>query len=268
MRTTHRHPSKKARSPRRNQPRPSDVQQAEDRVRYPTAAQLVTLQERLGYTFRQRELLLQALHHPSMAFFDREMTNQRLEFLGDAVLTAVLSEAVFRAGPRLTEGELSRHRTILSRGTYLAELARSLGVPDCLILSPGEDRSGGRDREAAQEDALEAIVGAIFLDGGHDAARAAVMSWYGPIEARLAEGETRINPKGRLQERVQLFHPTSSLRYELVATTGADHEKRFEVVLYFKDDPIGRGFGSSKKQAEEQAAHEALKTWNPPPPTS
>jgi ribonuclease-3 len=268
MKPSHRPaPSKLSRGqPRRADSRPRSAS-PETRVRYPTAEQLAALQKRIGYTFADPQLLLLALHHPSMAVFDRHKTNQRLEFLGDSILAAVLTEAVYRAGPLLSEGELDRNRIALTRGTSLAALARQLGLPECLILAPGEDQAGGRDREAAQEDAFEALVGAVFLDGGHEAARGALLRWYGPIEDRVARGNARDNPKGRLQEMVQMFHPTSALRYELVATTGADHARRFEIALYFKDELIGRGFGTSKKQAEEQAALEALKSWKPPPPT-
>jgi ribonuclease-3 len=213
---------------------------------------------RLGHVFRDRALLAQALTHPSLRQDPAPAeSNQRLEFLGDAVLQLVLTEALFQAFPGEREGELSRLRATLANGTCLAGLAREAGVDAALRLNPAEEAAGGRTRPTALADALEALLGAIFLEAGLEGARRAVQGLYGPLGPRLAAAATD-NPKGRLQERVHPVHGNEALRYAVVATEGADHARTYTVTVFLHDRPVGTGRGSSKKTAEESAARAAL----------
>jgi ribonuclease-3 len=219
------------------------------------------LESKLGHIFRNRELLADALRHPS-AIAQREgaSSNQRLEFLGDAVLQLVVSEELFKLDPNAREGVLSRRRASLTKGTFLAELAREIGVDGALELSAAEEQTGGRQRSSILEDALEALVGAIYLDGGLPAARLSVLGWYGPLANRL-NAEHGDNPKGRLQELVQPTHGNAALRYDVVDTRGEPHDRHFDVHLHLLNRLIGTGSGRSKKEAEENAAREALRQW-------
>jgi ribonuclease III len=216
-------------------------------------------QLRLGHRFARASLLDEALTHPS--FLQDEpaaATNQRLEFLGDAVIQLVLTDALFHRYPDEREGRLSRRRSALTSGPFLASLARDLGLPVHLRVGAGEESTGGRERPAALEDALEAIAGAIYCDAGLEAARGVILGWYGDLDARLAALERGDNPKGRLQELIQPRHGNDALRYEVVVTEGEDHARSFEVVVRLHDQVLGRGRGTSKKLAEEAAAREAL----------
>jgi ribonuclease-3 len=225
-----------------------------------TAHQLVALQERLGHTFRNPALLTEALTHASYLQDDPDSGahNQRLEFLGDSVLHLTLTDALYRELPGEREGGLSRRRAALVRGGFLSDLARDLGLADCLRLSISEDGAGGRARASILEDALEAIIGAIYLDSDVATAQRVVLAWYGPLLPRLAALEDAENPKGRLQELAQPAHGNGAIRYETVDATGPRHARQFEVAVFLQDRKLGVGRGSSKKSAEEAAAHAAL----------
>lgn len=229
---------------------------------------LKLLQERIGYSFRDPAHLERALTHASWLQDNPESTgdNQRLEFLGDSVLQLILTEALYALYPDGTEGELTKRRAILGRGQFLARLAREIGLDACLRLGANEEASGGRGRDAALEDAFEALVGAVNIDGGIESARRAVLGIYGDLSGRLAAGEGNANPKGRLQEIVQPLHGNQALRYEVLATEGADHERKYEVAVYLLERRIGSGRGSSKKVAEEEAARAALESLDAGPP--
>lgn len=220
------------------------------------------LQARIGYTFRDPSLLERALTHTSWLqdHPEDQGNNQRLEFLGDSVLSLILTQALYGLYPEGTEGELTVRRAILGKGVFLSRLAREIGLAACLRLGSGEESTGGRNRDSALEDAFEALLGAVSLDGGFDCARTAALGIYGNIPTRLEELETDANPKGRLQEIVQPLHGNRALRYEVLATEGADHEKRYEVAVFLLERRIGSGSGSSKKLAEEGAARAALVT--------
>jgi ribonuclease-3 len=215
---------------------------------------------RIGHSFGDPGLLARALTHPSYLPEHPEASesNQRLEFLGDAVLQLILTESLFELYPGEREGGLSKRRAALTNGAFLASLAREIGLEACLSLGTSEEATGGRNRASALEDAFEALVGALYLDGGLSAARGAVAAIYGGLPARLASiGETD-NPKGRLQELLQPVHGNHALRYEVVATEGADHAREYDVAVYVLDRELGRGRGPSKKLAEEAAARTAL----------
>jgi ribonuclease-3 len=168
---------------------------------------------------------------------------------------------LFQSAPEAREGVLSRRRSALTKGESLTTLGRTLGLDQALVLSPAEEQSGGRHRPSAIEDALEALIGAIYLDGGIDAARAQLTRWYGAIAAQMAVVESGDNPKGRLQELVQPSHGNAALSYKVTKIEGQPHERRFDVHLFFRERLIGTGTGSSKKEAEENAAREALAQW-------
>jgi len=218
------------------------------------------LQARLGYTFRDPALLRLAVTHSSYLpeHPDTKESNQRLEFLGDAVLQLILSEALFQRDPGDREGLLSKRRAALSKGSFLAGLARQLGLDAVLRLGTSEETSGGRQRAGALEDAFEALVGAVYLDCDWTTARAVVLGLYGDLAPHLAASEIEDNPKGRLQETVQPLHGNFALRYEVTGVAGEDHARAYEVSVFLRDRELGRGRGSSKKQAEEAAARAAL----------
>ena len=229
---------------------------------------LKTLQGRIGYAFRDPDYLARALTHASWVQDNPGAggNNQRLEFLGDSVLQLVLTEALFALFPEDREGELTKRRAVLGKGDFLSGLAREIGLDRCLRLGANEEATGGRGRNAALEDAFEALVGAISLDGGLESARRTVLAVYGDLKARLGSLEGHANPKGRLQEIVQPLHGNQAIRYEVLSTDGADHEREFEVAVYLLERRIGSGRGSSKKLAEEGAARAALATLEAEPP--
>lgn len=225
-------------------------------------AELEALQQRLGHRFRDGSWLLRALTHPSFLQDDpgTPESNQRLEFLGDAVLQLILTEALFDLYPDEREGALSKRRAALANGAFLARLAREAGIDVCLRLSASEEASGGRTRASALEDAFEATIGAIYLDSDIDQVRRVVLSLYGDIAQRLSSVEEAENPKGRLQELVQPVHGNHALRYEVVGAEGEDHAREYEVAVHLFDRKLGAGRGTSKKLAEEAAARAALET--------
>jgi ribonuclease-3 len=226
------------------------------------------LEARLGYAFRDPALLECALTHPSFVPEHPGVeSNQRLEFLGDAVLQLVLTEALFQLFPTDREGPLSRRRAALANGPFLAQLARDLGLDAALRLGTSEENTGGRQRASALGDAVESVIGAVFLDSDLATARRVVLGLYGDLSARLAVVGDGDNPKGRLQEIIQPRHGNDALRYEVVATDGADHARAYEVVVRLLDRELGRGRGTSKKLAEEAAAREALASLKPEKPS-
>ncbi len=218
------------------------------------------LEARVGHAFRDRELLERALTHQSY-LADHPATvesNQRLEFLGDAVLQILIAEELFHLFPAEREGPLSRRRSMLVNGTFLAQLAREVGLERLLRLGTSEENTGGRTRPSILGDAFEALIGAIYLDAGLAPARDIVRGIYGDLPARLAGIEEMDNPKGRLQEGVQPLHGNDALRYEVVRTEGKDHARTFEVAVFLLDRQLGTGTGPSKRLAEEAAARVAL----------
>lgn len=223
---------------------------------------LEQLEIRIDHAFRDRVLLERAVTHPSLLQDRPDLveSNQRLEFLGDAVLQLILTEALFDLFPGDREGLLSKRRAALANGSFLARLAREVGLDVTLRLSASEEATGGRTRASALEDAFEALIGAVYLDSDIDTARRVVLGLYGHLPDRLAAVEDVENPKGRLQELVQPLHGNNALRYEVVHVQGEDHAREYEVAVYLRDRTLGSGRGTSKKQAEEAAARAALVT--------
>lgn len=220
------------------------------------------LAAKLGYVFSQPELLEQALTHPSINAEggDTRPNNQRLEFLGDAVLSLVLARWLFDAFPEEREGFLTRAQSTLARGSTLAAIARELNLSEHLIVSEGERLTGGHQRPGALEDACEAIIGAVYLDGGLDAAAGVIERVFGDLQGRVQAAFAHENPKGRLQELMQSRKPGIMLAYEIVSQSGPDHAKSFRAEVRVDGETLGAGEGPSKKVAEERAARAALRS--------
>lgn len=221
---------------------------------------LAGLQERLGYRFGNLDLLKTAVTHPSFLQDNPEArdSNQRLEFLGDAVLQLILTESLFLLFPNDREGSLSKRRSTLSKGRYLSGLAVRLSIAPCLRISVSEEQCGGRERHSTLEDAFEALIGALYLDSDFATAKRIVLALYGSLEARLEESQPAENPKGQLQERVQPAHGNHALHYAVVHVSGQDHAREYEAQLFLNETLIGKGRGPSKKSAEENAARQGL----------
>lgn len=228
---------------------------------------LAELQAKLGYRFQHSELLALALTHPSVAHdaAGSAQHNQRLEFLGDAVLGLVVTKELFSKFPTFGEGPLTKARAQLVNRRTLAGQARRLDLGKDLILSRGEELSGGRTRQSALADCFEAVVGAIFLDGGFAAAEEFVLRCFRDGFGELNEIPNLDNPKGELQEILQT-HSNQPPEYELTSVSGPDHDRLFECRVKHGGIELGRGLGKSKKEAESMAAVTALKTLESQPP--
>jgi ribonuclease III len=216
-------------------------------------------EKRIGYNFKDPELMTQALTHPSFHEHKRQKpNNQRLEFLGDSILGAILSENLYNLYPDVDEGILSKKKAVLAQGSTLAELARNLKLGSYLRMGASEKKNKGNQRESTLEDGLEALIGAIFLDGGMSAAKDRVLAWLEEFNAQLDHNQTKFNPKGQLQEFVQANRPNDKIRYKLVKESGPPHNKTFRMTVSIGKKEFGEGLGRSKKEAEETAAEEAL----------
>lgn len=222
-------------------------------------ANLNEFQERLGYTFRNEDLLRLALTHPSIAHEASGQTphNQRLEFLGDSVLSLALTWELYGKFPAVSEGPLTKARAQMVNRVTLATQARRFGLGAFLIMSHGEELSGGRERPSSLADAFEALLGAIFLDGGFEAARDFILRCFRDAFGELTEIPNLENPKGELQEMLQ-ENSNEPPRYELTHMSGPDHDRMFECAVFHGGIDLGRGQGKSKKAAESEAALAAL----------
>jgi ribonuclease-3 len=212
------------------------------------------LERALGHVFRDRDLLQTALTHRSHC----SPHNERLEFLGDAILNAVIARSLFERFPDLPEGELSRLRASLVRQDSLHQQALALSLGDCLRLGEGEQKSGGQQRPSILADALEALFGALWLDAGFDVASALIVRRYDPLLARLTPGHEGKDAKTRLQEHLQGIRLALPL-YRLVGTEGEAHAQWFRVACVIEGLGIRtEGRGASRRAAEQLAAERAL----------
>jgi len=222
------------------------------------------LQQRIGYDFRDEALLDEALTHSSFSnenSFRQGRNNERLEFLGDAVLGLAAAHHLCALLPDAREGELSLQRVRLVSEKSLAAAARHLSLGDCLLLGKGEERSGGREKQSILADAAEALVGAVFRDGGWEAA----YSVAGRLFPRALEGGFAAavhDAKTRLQELCQEEHGTPP-RYRLISQEGPPHRPLFTVAVSLGDRVLAEGSGGSKKEAEQSAAGKALEKLDP-----
>lgn len=224
-----------------------------------TAGQLEKLESSLCYSFDSPTLLVEALTHPSYQGLHPECKhNQRLEFLGDSVLGSVISSWLYCQFENHDEGKLSRKKALLARGKLLGEIGRDLNLESFLRVAKSEKDEHGRLRNSALEDALEAIIGAVFLDGGYDAVSALILKWKDRFLHAIAFDHATFNPKGRLQEFVQSKFKDSKIFYKLAKQSGPDHRREFIIDLYLEKEKISSGFGMSKKAAEENAAVQAI----------
>ncbi len=219
------------------------------------------LEKRIGYKFRNSLLLAEALTHPSLRHEtkQRHFDNQRLEFLGDAVLQLVITEYLYASFLREAEGHLTKLRSRLVSRESLKHHALALDLGQHLMLGRGEEASGGRMRDSTLADAFEALIGAIYLDSDLGTVRSVILREMGSELAQIAEDPVDINPKGQLQELLQAISPRSPV-YELISQTGPEHQKTFIVRVVWEGLNLGEGTGRSKKYAETAAAVEALKS--------
>ena len=216
---------------------------------------LSTLTASLGYAFADRELLQTAVTHRSFG----NPNNERLEFIGDGVLNCVIAVALYRRHPDVAEGELSRLRANLVRQDALHRLAVALNIGTYLRLGEGELRSGGSQRPSILADALEALIGAVYLDGGFEAARWVIARLYLPLFDELMPGQPNKDAKTRLQEWLQ-GRKKPLPRYQVIEASGAAHDQRFEVACEIENPALlTTGQGSSRRLAEQAAADSALK---------
>ena len=216
------------------------------------------LEKNIGYTFHDIGLLKNALTHSSYANESKKSSgsNERLEFLGDSVLGYVVADYLFRNCPHLPEGDLTKTRAALVCEKACCGFSRQLEVGKYLLLSHGEQNSGGNARPSILADAFEAIIAAIYLDGGMEEARAFILRFVKPM-IQTARPKPFKDYKTMLQEIIQK-NPEESLEYVLTGESGPDHDKHFSVEVHLNSNVIGRGGGRSKKEAEQQAAREAL----------
>lgn len=218
---------------------------------------LSSLENNIGYVFENKSILKQALTHSSYANENRNSGpfNERLEFLGDAVLSLISADFLYRRFPSMPEGDLTKLRSGLVCTASLSEYARQISLGDFLLLGKGEDANGGRERNSNLENAFEAVIAAVYLDGGIECAREFVLRFLDvSVETRHINFK---DYKTKLQEIVQESHE-ETLNYVVTNVSGPDHDKRYEIEVHLNSNVIGKGTGRSKKQAEQEAAKQAL----------
>ncbi len=219
---------------------------------------MTRLMKRLGYTFKQSNLLIQALTHRSA----KGAHNERLEFLGDSILGFVIAEALFERFPEQDEGDLTRMRSSLVKGVTLAEMGKDFKLGEHLILGPGELKSGGHRRESILEDAVEALIGAVYLDADIDTCRSLILQWFSSRLAAIKPGNVQKDPKTRLQEYLQGRKIELPL-YEVIDISGQSHNQEFTVrcsTSVIKQDVVCKG--TSRRKAEQAAAQQILELIN------
>ena len=220
---------------------------------------LDNLQKKIGYRFRNKKLLINALTHSSYAnekHWHYAQNNERLEFLGDAVLELVSSEYIFDNNPQMEEGKMTKLRASLVCEMSLASSAREINLGACLYLGKGEYVTGGNKRDSILSDAFEAIIGAIYLDGGLEPAKRFVQQY---VLSDIEQKQLFYDSKTILQEMVQnRFHEGTRISYPLLKEDGPDHNKTFSVVCQVNDIDYGKGTGHTKKAAEQKAAYETI----------
>jgi len=219
---------------------------------------LADIQRRIAYQFSNAELLERALTHKSYANENRvPYHNERMEFLGDAVLNLVVSEYLMKTCPDSTEGDLSRLRAAVVSEPALAAIAREMGLGSYILLGRGEEQTGGRDKGSLLANCLEALIASIYLDTGKESADAFVIRFFENIIQKTCTSRGTLDHKTELQELCQ-ERLKQLPEYKVVSESGPDHQKQFEVEVWIKGQVSGRGIGRSKKEAEQRAAKEAI----------
>ncbi len=221
--------------------------------------ELDTLQEAIGYRFRDTELLNTALTHTSFVKGENRSAghNERLEFLGDAVLELIVSEYLFKNYPGMNEGLMTRVRSRAVYENALFDAARGISLGKYLLLSHGEDHTGGREKPSILSDALEAVIGAMFIDGGIEPAKRFILSFAAETVKEAVKTVSVKDYKTLLQEYIQQNH-SGSLEYNVVSVTGPDHKRVFTMEVSVNGKPYGRGRGGSKQESGQNAAHATL----------
>lgn len=219
---------------------------------------LLNFQKKIGYQFRDEKLLYEALSHSSFANENKKHrnSNERLEFLGDSVLSIVVSDYIFEHFKHLPEGELTKLRASLVCEKALYEFSKKIELGKYIFLGKGEEMTGGRERASIVSDAMEAVIAAIYLDGGIEPARKHIMNFL-PEDITPEHTTTFHDYKTVLQEIIQK-NPEEKIEYFLKGEEGPDHDKKFTVQVLLNNNVIGTGIGRSKKNAEQNAAKEAL----------
>ena len=217
------------------------------------------LERSLGYQFNNQALLAEALIHPSLSHEAKQglSDNQRLEFLGDAVLQLVLTECLYNLFPHFTEGKLTKLRARLVSRVALQQYSLSIDLGLFIAMSKGEEASGGRDRASTLADAFESVLGAIYLDGGLEVARNFLLRICKKWIDQVTESPDDRNPKGQLQEKLQAIAKEAP-QYKVISESGPDHDKSFTVCVMWQGKSLGEGSGNSKKMAEVVAAQSAI----------
>jgi len=221
------------------------------------------LQEEIGYRFNNEKLIEQALTHSSYTReknLPRAECNERLEFLGDAFFDAIIGEELYNRLPTKKEGYLTKYRALVVCEASLAQVGRKLEIGELLKLGKGENQSGGRNRESVIADAMEAIIGAIYKDGGYETVRELVLKLFDQRIDDAVNGRLHSDYKSEFQERMQSKGP-AEIQYVLMDEQGPDHAKIFYIKVLVDDVAYGEGTGHSKKEAEQQAAKEAILNW-------
>lgn len=219
------------------------------------------LQKSIRYNFKEIDLLYTALSHPSYAHennLPHYKSNQRLEFLGDAVLGLTVSEMIYNEYPNFPEGHMTKVRANVVRESTLARIARDVSLGEFLYLGKGEESTGGRQRTSILADALEALIGAIYIDGGIEKAKLFVKNYFNTEIKETIQKQSYRDFKSTLQELIQRDNK-EKLFYEVIGESGPDHDKNFTVQVKFCNKILGKGTGKSKKEAEQAAAKSALK---------
>ncbi len=216
------------------------------------------LEKKLGITFKNKKLLDMAFVHKSyMNEYKGKEDNERLEFLGDAVLELIVTEFLYKTYPHKSEGELTNWRSALVKGKHLAEIAIDLDLGKYLFLSKGEEKSGGRKKNYILANTLEALIGAMYLDKGYRVSHGFIDTYILKRLEEILEAGLHIDSKSHFQELAQEKANTTP-EYRLIAESGPDHAKQFVMAAYVGDKKVGEGKGTSKQKAEEDAARQAL----------
>lgn len=219
-----------------------------------TPLTLAALSKRIGYTFNDQSILLQALTHRSA----KGLHNERLEFLGDSILGFVIAEVLFEKFPKHDEGDLTRMRSSLVKGVTLAKLGRDFKLGEHLILGAGELKSGGHQRDSILEDAVEAIIGAVYLDSDQETCKALILAWFNHHLEIIKPGNEQKDPKTRLQEYLQ-GRKIALPEYEVIEVSGQSHNQQFTVrciTSVIDTEVISKG--TSRRKAEQSAAQQVL----------
>ena len=222
--------------------------------------QIKELQDKINYSFNDTELLIKSLTHSSFAnenLRDNDASNERLEFLGDSLLGMTVALLIFEVEPQLSEGQMTKLRASLVCEKSLVTIAKELCLGKYLLLGRGEEHGGGRNRSSILSDAFEALIAAIYLDGGHEPVHRLISALFKPVINDPPSGSA--DYKTKLQEMIQK-KPGQVLSYELTGELGPDHDKSFLVSVILNGEKIGTGTGKSKKNAEQEAARSAVES--------